>query len=88
MDPKNNDSQNRNNTPNNEKRPKSRLFMTLLFTLAITLVIFFIYSTIAGSRYKEVSFSDFLQAYESGQLAEQGHERGQDGSGKGRDKVV
>ena len=70
MDPKNNDSQNRDNTPNNEKRPKSRLFMTLLFTLAITLVIFFIYSTIAGSRYKEVSFSDFLQAYESGQLAE------------------
>ena len=70
MDPKNNDSQNRNNTPNNEKRPKSRLWVTLLFTLAITLAIFFIYSAIAGSHYTEVSYSDFLQAWENGELAE------------------
>ena len=70
MDPKNTDSQNRNNTPNGEKKPRSRIWMTLLFTLAISLVIFFIYNTITGSNYEEVTFSDFLDAKESGQLAE------------------
>ena len=70
MDPKNTDSQNRNNTPNGEKRPRSRIWMTLLFTLAISLIIFFIYNTITGSNYEEVTFSDFLDAKESGQLAE------------------
>ena len=70
MDPKNTDSQNRNNTPNGEKKPRSRIWMTLLFTLAISLIIFFIYNTITGSNYEEVTFSDFLDAKESGQLAE------------------
>jgi len=70
MDHKNTDSQNRNNTPNEEKRPRSRIWVTLLFTLAISLVIFFIYNTITGSNYEEVTFSDFLDAKESGQLAE------------------
>ena len=70
MDSKNTDSQNRNNTPNGEKKPRSRIWMTLLFTLAISLVIFFIYNTITGSNYEEVTFSDFLDAKESGQLAE------------------
>ena len=70
MDHKNTDSQNRNNTPNGEKKPRSRIWMTLLFTLAISLIIFFIYNTITGSNYEEVTFSDFLDAKESGQLAE------------------
>ena len=70
MDSKNTDSQNRNNTPNGEKKPRSRIWMTLLFTLAISLIIFFIYNTITGSNYEEVTFSDFLDAKESGQLAE------------------
>ena len=70
MDPKNTDSQNRNNTPNDEKKPRSRIWVTLLFTLAISLVIFFIYNTITGSNYKEVTYTDFRDALESGQLAE------------------
>ena len=70
MDPKNNDSKNRNNNSNDGKRPRSRIWVTLLFTVAITLVIFLIYNAIAGSHYKEVTFSDFLDAKESGQLAE------------------
>ena len=70
MDPKNNDSRNRNNTPNDGKRPRSRIWVTLLFTLIIVLLIGFIYNAIVGSNYKEVTFSDFLDAKESGQLAE------------------
>ena len=70
MDPKNNDSRNRNNTPNDGKRPRSRIWVTLLFTLIIVLLIGFIYNAIVGSNYKEVTFSDFLDAKDSGQLAE------------------
>ena len=70
MDPKNNDSKNRNNTPNDSKRPRSRIWITLLFTLIIVLIIGMIYNAIVGSNYQEVTFSDFLNAMESDQLAE------------------
>ena len=66
MDPKNNDSRNRNNTPNDGKQPRSRIWVTLLFTLIIVLIIGFISKAIVGSNYKEVTFSDFLDAKDSG----------------------
>ena len=70
MDPNHNDSQNRNNTPGDGKRPKSRIWVTLLFTLAIVLVIGFVYNAIEGSNYTETTYSDFLDAMEADNLAE------------------
>ena len=55
---------------NGGKRPKSNIWMTLIITVAIVLVISAIYNLIAGSQYTLVTYSDFLQAWEDGKLAE------------------
>ena len=64
--------QNQNNPqkdPNQEKRPKN-ILLTILITVGIVLAITSLYSVIAGSRYEEVTFSDFIAAKEAGNLAE------------------
>ena len=44
--------------PNEEKRPKN-IWITILITVVIILIITSVYSAISGSRYKEVTYSDF-----------------------------
>ena len=65
---------NRNNPPDKkpdgEKRPRGRIWVTILVTVAIVLIISGIYNMIVGSQYTEVTYSDFLVAMNTGNLAE------------------
>jgi len=62
-------NQNNGNSGDSQK-PKSRALGTLLITLAIVLVISSIYNAVRQSQYTETTFSDFMDAFESGQLSE------------------
>ena len=52
------------------KQPKGNIWVTLIVTVAIVLVISALYNLISGSQYSLVTYSDFLQSWESGQLHE------------------
>ena len=66
------------NNPNNNPKPKtgaddkkrSTLLVTLIITVAIVLLISSIYTAVSNSQYQETTFSDFMQAWENGQLEE------------------
>ena len=70
MDLNRNDPPNNKNNPNNSggKRPKGNILVAILITVAVVIVISMIYNAIAGSRYTEKDFNDFLSAMENGQL--------------------
>ena len=72
MDLNRNDPPNNKNNPNNSggKRPKGNILVAILITVAVVIVISMIYNAIAGSKYKETDFNDFLAAMEHGQLSE------------------
>ena len=72
MDLNRNDPPNNKNNPNNSggKRPKGNILVAILITVAVVIVISMIYNAIAGSKYKETDFNDFLAAMENGQLSE------------------
>ena len=55
--------------PNEEKRPKN-IWITILITVVIILIITSVYSAIAGSRYEEVTYSDFQSEMAADNLAE------------------
>ena len=55
--------------PNNEKRPKN-IWLTILIAAMIILVITTVYSAIAGSRYEDVTYSQFQAEMDAGNLAE------------------
>ena len=68
---------NRGNSPNpndpqsdGPKRPKGNIWIKILVSVLIVLVISSIYNAVVNGQYQEVTFSDFLTAKESGQLAE------------------
>ena len=67
---------NRNDPPNNHnpkdpggKKPKGNILLAILITVAVVIVISLIYNAIAGSKYKETDFNEFLDAMEKGQLS-------------------
>ena len=65
--------QNRNNPPKNDskgKRPKANVWVTLIITVAIILIISAVYNAIVKSQYTETTYSQFMDAWESGQLHE------------------
>ena len=70
MDLNRNDPPNNKNNPNNSggKRPRGNILVAILITVAVVIVISMIYNAIAGSRYTEKDFNDFLSAMENGQL--------------------
>ena len=72
MDLNRNDPPNNKNNPNDpqNKRPKSNILLAILITVAVVIVISLIYNAIAGSKYQETEFNDFLDAMEGGQLSE------------------
>ena len=65
---------NRNNNPKPKAGPddkkRSTLLVTLIITVAIVLLISSIYTAVSNSQYTETTFSDFMQAWENGQLEE------------------
>ncbi len=62
---------NPNNKPNNEenKKPKN-LWATLISTAVLVLIIALVYNAIVSSQYQKVTYSDFLDSMEKGELAE------------------
>ena len=66
--------ENNKNQPNkpgdNEKRPKSNLWATLIITVVVVLLASVLFNYVKGSQYKETTWSKFLEAKEQGQLAE------------------
>ena len=71
MDLHRNDPPNNKNNPNDPggKRPKNNILLAIIITVAVVIVISLIYNAIAGSRYKETDFNEFLEAMEQGQLS-------------------
>ena len=67
MDTNNKDP--KKNPQNEEKKPKN-IGLALILTIAIVLMISLVYNAISSSQYKEVSYTDFRNAMESGQLEE------------------
>ena len=59
-----------NSGSGNQPKPKSRVLPTLLITLAIVLLVSSVYNSVKQSKYTQTTFSDFMDAMESGQLAE------------------
>ena len=56
--------------PGQPQKPKFSKWGTLLIALAVVLLISTVYNNIKQSQYTETTFSDFMDAFESGQLAE------------------
>ena len=67
MEPNNQDP--KKNPSNNEKKPKS-MWLPLMITIGIVLVISMIYNAVSSSQYREVTYSDFLNAKENKEIAE------------------
>ncbi len=57
------------NKPDGQK-PKTSMWTALIITIVLVLLFSWIFNTVANSQYKETSYSDFLAAKNSGQLAE------------------
>ena len=64
----NNPNPNNNGKPG-DKKPRN-LLGPILISLAMVLVVMLIYDAIAGSKYTEVTYSDFLADVENGEIAE------------------
>ena len=59
-----------NSGSGDQPKPKSRALATLLVALAIVLLVSSVYNSVKQSKYTQTTFSDFMAAMESGQLAE------------------
>ena len=72
MDHNKTDPPNNKNNGNDSqgKRPKGNILLAIIITVAVVLIISSIYNAIAGSKYTETEFNDFLAAMENGQLSE------------------
>ena len=60
----------RNNRPDDSKKPKLNIWVTLALTIGIVLVISMVYNAISGSQYTETTYSEFKLAMDQGQLVE------------------
>ena len=71
MEQNRNDSQNNNqNRKPDDKKPRNQKLVALVVTLALVLLFSWVFDAVSKSQYVETTFSDFLQAMESGNLAE------------------
>ena len=69
MDPKNN-NQNDKNNPGQPAKPKGNPVGALLITLALVLIVSMVFNNVKKNQYTQTTFSDFMTAYETDQLAE------------------
>ena len=69
MEPNRNDS-NKNPGDREPQKPKGSPWGKLLIALAIVLIISSVYNAVVKSHYTQTTFSDFMAAFEEGQLAE------------------
>ena len=60
----------KNNKPENDKRPRSSILVTLLIAVAIALVIGMVYNMIVNSQYEQKTYTEFMQALEKEELAQ------------------
>ena len=60
----------RNNRPDDSKKPKLNIWVTLVLTIGIVLLISTVYNAISGSQYTETTYSEFKSAMDQGQLEE------------------
>ena len=56
--------------PGADDKKRSTLLVTLIITVAIVLLISSIYTAVSNGQYTETTFSDFMEAWETGQLEE------------------
>ena len=67
------DKRNSNNNPQKPQdggKPKSQLLVTLIITVSIFLLITSVYSAVSDSQYSKKTFTDFVDAWEAGNLEE------------------
>ena len=64
--------QNKNQPPKKPdgKRPKGSVFMAVIISVAIILIISTVYNTVRNNQYTQTTFSDFMEEFEKGNLAE------------------
>ena len=60
----------RNDRPDDSKKPKLNIWVTLALTIGIILLITTVFNAISGSQYTETTYSDFKNAMDQGQLQE------------------
>ena len=65
----NNQNDSKKNPQNESKKPKG-IWLALIITIGIVLTISLVFNTVRNSQYKEVTYSDFREAVDSGQLDE------------------
>ena len=70
MEPNRNNSPDPNKPDGGGKRPKGNPLVAIVVTVLIVLVISGIFNMIRDSQYKEVTYSDFLEVMNAGQLEE------------------
>ena len=56
--------------PENNKKPKGNIWVTLIVAVAITLVIGMVYNAIVTGQYTQTTYSEFLEEMEAGNLSE------------------
>ena len=61
---------NKDGKPDQPQKPKGNLWVSLLITVAVVLLISFVFNAVKQSQYTQTTFTDFMTAYESGQLHE------------------
>ena len=69
MEQNHNDSNNNKNKPDGE-RPKGQIWTALIIALALVLLFSWVLNTVRNSQYTQTTYSDFLDAMDSGRLAE------------------
>ncbi len=67
MEPNRNDHK---HDPNEPKKPKGNLWVTLIGAVAIVLLLSSIYNMVVDSQYTQTTYAEFRTAMEAGQLAE------------------
>ncbi len=59
-----------NKKPNDSKKPKNRIWLTLIITVVLILLINTVFNFVRNSQYTKTTLSEFLDAKEAGTLAE------------------
>ena len=65
-----NNQNNPKRNPQNEEKNRKGTWFSLIVTIAVVLAGILIFNSLRNAQYKEVTYSDFLQAKEEGQLTE------------------